>query len=192
MILDWLNSPLGVWPWAERNQGFLSVTALVIALAIAVYEVKRAARSESRTLVDYIDWVLNCADKSLELTYDAIRTIDGKVNKIDAMRIPTWRVLNGNAVSTLEEIQSLRPTHPRLAHYVNRLLRTMQMEVEGNEPTTQARYDLEAVYDYVLIMREHIADMRPMRDRDKLVAFIRRILRFRPATPRHGWRPPTR
>lgn len=52
---EWITQRLaderGVWPWAEHNQGFLSVAAL----AVAVYGVKRAASSESRLLVECFD-----------------------------------------------------------------------------------------------------------------------------------------
>jgi Ser/Thr protein kinase RdoA (MazF antagonist) len=46
-----------VWQWAEDNQGFLSVLALVAALAIAVFEVIRAARAERRRKEEYVDLV---------------------------------------------------------------------------------------------------------------------------------------
>jgi hypothetical protein len=167
----------GIWPWAEHNQGFLSVAALVVALVIAVYEVKRAARTENRLLIEYIDWVLNCADRTIELTREAIGTMEGRITGVDAVSLPMWRILNANAIHTLEEIQPLRPTHPRLAHHVNRLLRSMAMEVKGDKPTAEVYMQLQHVLQLVEIGRDHVASFRPMRDRDRLVAAAKRLLR---------------
>jgi hypothetical protein len=164
-LADWIAQRIaderGVWPWAERNQGLLSVAALVIALAIAVYEVRRAARSESRLVIEYVDWVLNCADRSIELTKDAIGTMEGRVTGIDAMSLPVWRLLSGNAIATLEEIQPLRPTHPRLAHHVNRLLRCMAIEVAGDDATPEALALLRQILDMLEASRTHVVRLRP-------------------------------
>jgi len=47
-IWAWLNRPEGIVPWAEHNQGLLSVVALVFALGVAVLEYRRALKAEAR------------------------------------------------------------------------------------------------------------------------------------------------
>lgn len=164
-ILSWigrrLNDPDGVWPWAEVNQGLLSVLALVIALAIAVFEVRRAARSETRLITEYIDWVLSCADRSIELTKNAIATVEGRATDGEALPLVIWRHLNANALQTLEEIQPLRPTHPKLAHHVNRLVRCMAADVDGEEETPEVHRQLQQILAVVEISRNHVASLRP-------------------------------
>lgn len=44
----WWNRTDGVAPWAESNQGLISVLALVAALALALFEQKRALAAEAR------------------------------------------------------------------------------------------------------------------------------------------------
>lgn len=183
-FVERLTDQQGVWPWAEHNQGLLSVAALIVALAIAVYEVRRAARVESRAADEYVRWVLNCADRSIELTTDAMRTIDEDPSPPDRMPLSLWRFLNGNTVATLEEIQPLRPSHPELAHHVNRLLRTMKMEIVGDDGSPTAREQLEQLRTYVQIGRDHVARLAPSYSRGGFSAFVRLHLRRQRRTTR--------
>ncbi len=156
-----LLDPGGVWPWAEHNQGLLSVVALAAALGIAVYEIRQSIRRDVRAIVEYIDWVLSCADRSIELTDDAIRHIDTDGEEGGGVTLAVWQVLNGNALRTLEEIQPVRPAHPKLTHHVNRLMRSMAREVQATPYATYNRGMLEHFRELVASERDHILRLRP-------------------------------
>lgn len=155
-------SPDGVWPWAEHNQGLLSVLALICALSIAAWELRQSARRDVRALEDYIDWVVDCADRSLEVTDDAIATLrSGRTVADGGVPMPVWQFLNANALATLEEIQPLRPLHPKLAHHVNRLIRAMAKEVQGSAFPYMDAAALEHFRSFVMIERDHVVALRP-------------------------------
>jgi hypothetical protein len=156
-----LLDPAGIWPWAEHNEGLLSVVALVAALGIAIYEIRQSIRRDVRAMVEYIDWVLDCANRSIELTDDAIRHIDTNGREGDGVTVAVWQMLNGNALRTLEEIQPLRPAHPKLTHHVNRLVRAMAREVQSTPHAKYNRDTLEHVRELVAVERDHIAALRP-------------------------------
>jgi hypothetical protein len=161
----------GVLPWAENNQGSLSLLALIVALAIAVYEVKRAARSEMRAERAYCDWAINSAEHSMETSRDAIRTILTGDQSIYRMPLVQWRFQNGGAIAVLEEILPDKPNNPELTHHVNRLLRTMKMEVEGEDGSSEALKDLRAHLHYTEIARDHIRRLKPKTDRERIANF---------------------
>jgi hypothetical protein len=123
----WLSNPEGVWPWAEANQGSLTVLALVVALSVSVYELSRSARWQERELIQYIDYVLSAADRAIELTTDAVRTCDGTVSEIEQMPLPTWDFLQNNALQVLQEVASVKPSSPELVLLVNQLERVMSV-----------------------------------------------------------------
>jgi hypothetical protein len=46
--LRWWNHDGGIFPWAENNQGLISVLALIAALGLALFEQRRALVAEAR------------------------------------------------------------------------------------------------------------------------------------------------
>lgn len=160
-IADRLMNPQGIWPWAEANQGLLSVVALIAALSIAVYEIRQSSRRDVRAVVEYIDWVLNCADQAIQITDDAIRHQQTDGREGEGVSFPVWQMLSANAVATLQEIQPMRPAHPKLAHHVNRLLRAMAKDLQPMPHAPSNADMLEHYKTYVVIERDHIAALRP-------------------------------
>lgn len=47
-LWTWWNRAEGIAPWTEHNQGLISVVALAVALAAAVFEYRRALRAEAQ------------------------------------------------------------------------------------------------------------------------------------------------
>lgn len=173
-LAERLYDPNGVWPWAEANQGLLSVMALAAAFGIAAWEIRQSARRDQRALAAYVDWVLDCADRSVELTDDAIRHIDTEGREGEGVSFAVWTMLAGNALATLEEIQPMRPTHPELTHFVNRLIRCMAMKVEAAGTDAETRRRLEDFKEYVVIHRDHVARFRPLSLGDRVRAVMRK------------------
>lgn len=173
-LAERLLDPNGIWPWAEANQGLLSVMALAAAFGIAAWEIRQSARRDQRALAAYIDWVLDSADRSIEVTDDAIRYIDTDGREGEGVAFAVWSMLAGNALATLEEIQPMRPTHPELTHFVNRLMRCMAMKVEAGETVQKTRSRLDDFKAYVVAHRSHVSRFRPRTLGDRLRALMRR------------------
>ena len=175
-IGDRLGNPAGVWPWVEANQGLLSVLALAAAFGIAAWEIRQSVRRDQRALAAYIDWIVHCADWSIELSDDAMRYLqtDGK----DGMGVSpaVWIMLTRNALSTLEEIQPMRPTHPELTHFVNRLIRCMTISIELDLPAQDTYRKLDDFKTYVVIHRDHVLRFRP----NTIADHLRKLLGKRP------------
>ena len=168
-----LADPAALWPWAEANQGLLSVLALAAAFGIAAWEIRQSVRRDQRALAAYIDWVLSCADRSIELTDDAIRYMDSEGKDPMGVGLGSWIFLTGNALATLEEIQPMRPTHPELTHFVNRLMRCMDTKVDIERPPAEVRERLEDHKTYVVIHRDHVARFCPRTVAERLGALWR-------------------
>jgi len=169
-----LAGPAALGPWAEANQGLLSVLALAAAFGIAAWEIGQSVRRDQRALAAYIDWVLSCADRSIELSDDAIRYIDSDGRDGEGVSIAVWGMLTGNALATLEEIQPMRPTHPELTHFVNRLMRCMDTRIDIELPPAEVRRRLDDHKTYVVIHRDHVARFRPHTIADRVRAIGRR------------------
>lgn len=166
------NDSHALAPWAESNQGLLSLIALFVALAIAVYEVKRAARAEMQAERAYCDWAISAAERSMELSRDAIRTILTNDQSVYRMPLGMWRFLQANAIATLEEILPGKLNNPELTHHVNRLLRTMKMEVKGENGSSEALEELQQHLTYVEIARDHIKRVKPKKSRELVIIYI--------------------
>lgn len=185
------SDPAALVPWAESNQGLLSLIALFVALAIAIYEVKRAARAEMQAERAYCDWAILAAERSMELSRDAIQTVLTKDQSAYRMPLTMWRFLQGNAIATLEEILPGKLNNPELTHHVNRLLRTMQMEVKGEDGSGEAIESLRQHLTYVEIARDHIRRIKPKTFREDVAQrFARSIMNAKVAVRRiANWRP---
>ena len=170
----WLSNPAGIWPWAENNQGFLTVFALGVALTVSVFELVRAARWQERELSEFIDYVLNSADRGIELTGDAIRTIDGTVAEIDRMPIPTWSFLQQNAVGVLREALPIRPANAGLALLVNQLERIMSVPPDHAMFEHGERSALVSILFSIEVQRAKIVLFRP----PSFIERLRRLLRI--------------
>lgn len=91
------------------------------------------------------------------------------------MPLALWRFLNDNAMETLGEMQPLRPTRPRLAHHVNRLLQCMAMEVKVEDATPEALRELRQILDMEQIGRDHVVSFRLKGDRERLADWLRHL-----------------
>lgn len=54
-VANWLSAPVGMFPWFEHNQGFLSVGALSVALAALVWEFRQAKIAEQAVELSKIE-----------------------------------------------------------------------------------------------------------------------------------------
>jgi hypothetical protein len=59
----WCGPSGPIIPWAEENQGLLSLLALVIALLFAVFENRRALRADDVARREYVDMLLELIDE---------------------------------------------------------------------------------------------------------------------------------
>lgn len=74
-----------IWPWIEANQGLVSVVALGVALAIAVYEVLRAnrlseawRRDEAKVAATYIFSVRELREHATRMRDSNVDPLSGK------------------------------------------------------------------------------------------------------------------
>jgi hypothetical protein len=131
-LTDWLGRRLmddaGVWPWAEHNQGFLSLLALVLALAIAVFEVRRAAWSARRELGDQVDYVLAIGKRAIENTRAAIKALEAGVAVLNVL--DEYNRQQQSVQATLKVIARSQPRNPRLAVSTAFLERSVGAKIE--------------------------------------------------------------
>lgn len=101
-----------MWPWAEDNQGLLSLGALAAALLLALLEHLRANRADRRRHTEFIDMVLELLDAAVAsavregVAAEALAgTGDGALTQVAAWNIVRSRVLDSLGV--------IRPSAPR-------------------------------------------------------------------------------
>lgn len=92
---------------------------------------------------------------------DAVRYSDSDGRDGERVSIAVWGMLTGNALATLEEIQPMRPTHPELTHFVNRLMRCMDTRIDIELAPAEVRRRLDDHKTYVVIHGDHVARFRP-------------------------------
>jgi hypothetical protein len=160
------------WPLAEHNQGTLTIIALVTALLIAVYEVRRAARSEQRALIEYIDFVSNLSNYAMENTLNAIKTMDGTATDVEKTTLVVWDFAEGGFLGGLREVLAVKPAYPDLARAVGVLERVLAIDLNHTIMDREdKRQGLVAVLENLQTAKVRIERCRPLSDFERAKRF---------------------
>jgi hypothetical protein len=77
-------------PWAEENQGLLSLGALVVALSVAVYETRRALRAGEEWKREFADQLLQIIDSMMVSAVTAVGNVQSAAMD-DGTAIDKWQ-----------------------------------------------------------------------------------------------------
>ena len=103
-----------IWPWAEANQGLLSLLALAAALAIALFEYFRAERAEHRRQRDYVSLVTDLLD-GLGTSLDELEARTPTQDVLFSDTVGDWNAHIGKAYQVAEAIIPVVPPNAKLA-----------------------------------------------------------------------------
>ena len=120
------SSPMPIWPFAETNQGLLSLIALMAALAFGLYEYRLNLRAGDVRRREYITMVMGIIDEMLTFTRDIRQRFDA--GDPFQMCAGDWRRQIIAPRFSLGAIRTYPPGDALLAIEVNRLWHSLQME----------------------------------------------------------------
>ena len=103
-----------VWPWAEANQGFLSILALAAALSVALFEYFRAERAEQKRERDYVRLVTDLLD-GLRWRLDELAAKEPTQEILLSDTVGDWNAHIGKAFQAVEAIIPAVPPNAKLA-----------------------------------------------------------------------------
>ena len=135
-------------PWAEANQGLLSVLALASALAIALFENGRALRADDDDRREYVDFILSVVD-GLD-AFTASEEVNQLVGKDDDLE-QVWSKGSLPLRFTIDSARHAVVRDPVLAVQINRLHHAMGWGIRKSNDTRISTPEQ---------MREFLADVR--------------------------------
>lgn len=118
---------MAIWPWAEANQGLLSLLALVVAFIFALYENWRANAASGDDRRSFADEVVGVIDHVLDLTAIAERA-EAAGSSHDAV-VTAW---NGAIIAprlTLDTLRRVPVRNARIALAINDLWQRLAWEM---------------------------------------------------------------
>lgn len=100
-----------IWPWAEANQGLLSILALVAALAVALVEFLRAEQAERRLRSGFMRSVVALLDEVEQQTLGPLNELRAGAKVVHLWR---WVEMMASARGTLDLLRASAPPDVRL------------------------------------------------------------------------------
>lgn len=125
----WFFNPSGILPWAEHNQGLLSIFALVTALVLALIEQRRAIFAEA---------FARASDAAQERrALEASRDADRRMTEANALADRTARAASAEADRKAAEKLALADIYERLKFIstVETLLAGFRLKIDDSKST---------------------------------------------------------
>lgn len=127
-----------IWPWAEANAGLLSLIALVLALALALFEHKRADDAWKARFNEYVVLVYGL---TIETAAYLSPIVNGLAADVRAQRnlLAEWETARVAALEALATARPAAPPDPFLQLAVDRLIKAMSEDISAPDHAESIR-----------------------------------------------------